>query len=67
MVAPSGWGLGCYHKESDGTDLTRKRIVLATFAGCFAEGRFCKERSYAIPAPTFGFATIAMGMRHARW
>jgi len=51
MVAPSGWGLGCYHKESDGSDLSRKRIVLATFAGYFDEKRFCDERSYEISDP----------------
>lgn len=49
FVDPLGEGLGCYCKEPDGSDLSRKRIIVATFAGFYAQGHFCEERSR--PAP----------------
>jgi len=55
MVDPAGWGLGCYHKEPDGSDLSRTRILLATFAGFYAEKCFCEQRSYAISVPDIWF------------
>jgi hypothetical protein len=39
-VDPRGWGLACYCKQPDGSDLTRERIIVATFAGFIAQKRF---------------------------
>jgi hypothetical protein len=55
MVDPSGWGLGCYRKESDGSDELRKSILLATFAGYYAEKRFCEDHSFTIADPKSWF------------
>ena len=48
-VDPSGEGLACYCKQPDGSDLLRERISVATFAGFYAERRFCEARSYPLP------------------
>lgn len=55
MVDPSGYGLGCYCKDPNGSDLLRKRIIVAMFAGYYAEKHFCKEHSYPILEPNIWF------------
>jgi hypothetical protein len=40
-------GLACYWKKPDDTDASRERIVVATFAGWYAQKRFCEGRSIA--------------------
>jgi hypothetical protein len=45
MIDTIGEGLGCYCKEPGGSDVLRERVIVATFAGCFAQNRFCKEQS----------------------
>ena len=50
-VDPLGEGLACYHKEPNGSDISRERIVVATFAGFYAEKLFCEEHGYPILAP----------------
>jgi hypothetical protein len=46
MVDTEAEGLACYCKEPEDADESRARVILATFAGCFAQDRFCKERGY---------------------
>jgi hypothetical protein len=46
-IDPVGKGLACYCKQPDGTDASRKRVVVATFAGWYAQKRFCEQRSIA--------------------
>jgi len=48
MVDQSGFGLGCYDRDPRGSDALRKSILLATFAGYYAEKRFCEEQSLGI-------------------
>ena len=48
-VDPQGVGLGCYCKKPDGSDPSRKRIIVATFAGFYAEKRLCEEHSCPPP------------------
>jgi hypothetical protein len=43
MVDPQGWGLACYAKEPEESDVSREGVVLATFAGFKAENRFRAE------------------------
>jgi hypothetical protein len=43
-----GEGLACYCRKPDGSDILRERIIVATFAGFYAEMRFRQERGYAI-------------------
>jgi hypothetical protein len=42
----AGEGLACYCKEPDDSDASRESVILSTFAGCYAQNRFCEERSY---------------------
>jgi hypothetical protein len=42
---PQGHGLACYCKHPDGTDVSRERVILSTFAGCFAQDRFSQENA----------------------
>ncbi len=46
-----GEGLACYCKRPDDSDLSRERVIVATFAGYYAERRFCEERGYPASAP----------------
>jgi hypothetical protein len=45
MIDTVGEGLACYCKDPAGSDALRERVMVATFAGCFAQNRFCKEQS----------------------
>jgi hypothetical protein len=51
MIDPSGFGLGCFDSETYGSDEIRKRVVVAIFAGYYAERRFCRNSSYSILEP----------------
>jgi hypothetical protein len=46
MVDLFGDGLACYCKQSDESDVSRERVIVATWAGFRAEKRFREERSY---------------------
>jgi hypothetical protein len=48
MIDQSGFGFGCYDKDPWNSDAVRRRILLATFAGYFAERRFCKQQGLEI-------------------
>jgi hypothetical protein len=50
-IDPQGAGLACYCKQPDGSDSSRKRIIVATLAGFCAEERFCEENCYRPPNP----------------
>ncbi len=45
-VDPRGQGIACYCKQPGGSDILRKSVVVATFAGFYAERQFCKEYAY---------------------
>ena len=47
-VDPVGEGVACYWKEPENDDLSRKRVIRATFAGFDAEGEFCRLHSLPI-------------------
>ena len=40
LVDPRGAGLACYWKQTDGSDLSRERVILTIFAGFIAQNRF---------------------------
>lgn len=46
MVDTEGEGLACYCKEPEESDDSRARVILSTFAGCFAQDRFCRDHGY---------------------
>jgi len=46
MIDTAAEGLACYCKEPGESDVSREHVMLSAFAGCFAQNRFCKERSY---------------------
>jgi hypothetical protein len=46
MVDTEAEGLACYCREPEDSDGSRERVMLSTFAGCFAQNRFCKEHEY---------------------
>jgi hypothetical protein len=46
MVDLFGDGLACYCKQPDESDVSRERVIVATWAGFRAEKRFREERSY---------------------
>lgn len=50
-----GEGLACYCKQPDGSDDSRKRVIVATFAGFFAERRFREDNGYALTDPEYWF------------
>ncbi len=54
-VDPRGEGLACFCKQPDGSDLSRERISIATFAGFYAERRFREACSYPAPDPVDWF------------
>ena len=46
MVDTDAEGLACYCKEPEESDHSRERVMLATFAGCYAQNRFCGANGY---------------------
>ena len=52
-IDPVGEGLACYCKRPDGTDSSRERVIISTFAGWYAQKRFCDQRS--IDCPEFAY------------
>jgi hypothetical protein len=50
----AGNGLACYCKEPGPDDLSRKRVIVATFAGLFAEMQFCREQGYPVVEKDWG-------------
>src|SRR5579872_6045809 len=48
MIDTDAAGLGCYCKQPDDSDLSRERVILSTFAGCFAENHFREEQKYPL-------------------
>jgi hypothetical protein len=48
-VDENGDGLTCFYKQPDGTDASIERIIVAAYAGFFAQKRFCEQRSYDLP------------------
>lgn len=65
MVDSGGEGLACYCRKPDGSDILRERIIVATFAGFYAEMRFRHERGYAMADPEEWFYNSCDG-REAR-
>jgi len=53
MVDTAAEGLGCYCKEPGESDTLRERVMVATFAGCFAENRFRQEQLSLPPLDYF--------------
>jgi hypothetical protein len=43
MIDAVGEGLGCYCKDPGESDVSRERIIISAFAGCFAQNRFCEK------------------------
>jgi hypothetical protein len=66
IVDSYGEGLACYCKQSDGTDVSRERIIVATFAGFYAESRFRGERGYPTTAPEVWFPRSGDGLYASR-
>jgi hypothetical protein len=54
-VDPAGDGLACYHKDSDDSDISKERVIIASFAGFRAEIGLCEKRSYALYAAVLRF------------
>ncbi|SRR6266480_2252771 len=50
-----GEGLACYCKQPDGSDVSRKRTIVATFAGFYAERRFREQNAYALTDQEYWF------------
>jgi hypothetical protein len=48
-IDPEGQGLACYCFRPEDTDVSRERVLLATFAGWYAQQRFCDLRGLACP------------------
>jgi hypothetical protein len=46
-IDPSGFGLACYYREPDGSDVAYERIILASFAGFYAEQHFRQTYGYS--------------------
>lgn len=46
MVDTDAEGLACYCKEPEESDYSRERVMLATFAGCYAQNTFCGANGY---------------------
>lgn len=49
IVDSDAQGLACYCKDPSGSDLLRKRIITATFAGFYAERRSSEKYGYPVP------------------
>jgi hypothetical protein len=45
MIDPVAEGLACYCKKPEDVDSARERVLTATFAGWYAQKRFCEESS----------------------
>ena len=45
MIDPVAEGLACYCKKPEDEDSARERVLTATFAGRYAQKRFCEESS----------------------
>jgi hypothetical protein len=58
---PRGEGLACYYKQPDTSELSRERIIVAMFAGYYAEMRFCQEGAYLALAPDSWFPSSLDG------
>src|SRR5580658_2160261 len=54
MIDTAANGLACYCKEPEDSDISRERVMIATFAGCFAQDYFCLENSL----PTLEYLAI---------
>jgi len=65
IVDSCGEGLACYCRKPDGSDILREHIIVATFAGFYAEMRFRQEHGYAIADPEEWFLNSCDG-REAR-
>jgi len=50
-VDPAGEGLACYHKDPEDSDISKERVIIASFAGFKAEISLCEKRGYAGPDP----------------
>lgn len=48
-------GLACYCKLPDGSDISRERIILATFAGFYSENQFREQKNYVLSDPDYWF------------
>ena len=48
-IDPSAAGLACYCKDPGESDLSRERVIVATYAGFKAEERFRQDRRYPFP------------------
>jgi hypothetical protein len=58
-----GEGLACYCFQADQTAVSRERVLLATFAGWYAQQRFCDLKS--IPCPDFRYPQSTCDWRYA--
>lgn len=65
IVDSCAQGLACYCRKPNGSDILRERVIVATFAGFYAEMRFRQERGYAIADPAEWFHNSCDG-REAR-
>ena len=57
-VDPVGEGLACYCKRPDETDASRERVVISTFAGWYAQKRFCALWSIGFPEANYLASTF---------
>lgn len=48
-VDRNGDGLTCYCKQPDGTDQSRERIIITTYAGFYAQKRYSEQHGYEVP------------------
>jgi hypothetical protein len=44
-IDPVGEGLACYCKRPDETDVSGERVIVSTFAGWYAQKRFCDQQA----------------------
>jgi hypothetical protein len=48
MIDRRGWGLACYYREPEDSDVWREAVVLASLAGFKAENELRRRFSYAL-------------------
>ncbi len=62
-IDPRGDGLACYCNKPDASTLSRERIIVATFAGFYAQSRFNEEFDYRVDAisPSHFFSVSSDG------
>jgi hypothetical protein len=48
-VDRNGEGLTCYCKQPEGTDASRQRIIIATYAGFYAQKGYSEQHGYEVP------------------